>query len=100
MTCWLVYEDKKRDYSASERFGHMKVVFSSVGREYDPDAAVNHARRVLAKMEEDDYLIMSGDPTLCAICVTAAIEKFGFCTVLRWDRNALDYTSMKIDFDQ
>lgn len=98
-TTWLVQEDKKRDYSAAEEFGELKVVFSSIAREFDPAGAVAQARRVAQKMSEDDYLIMAGDPTLCAICVTAAVEELGAVNVLRWDRSALKYTSMIIDFD-
>jgi len=96
---WLVFEDKKRDYSAAEHFGDIRVVYPSVGRDFIPSAAVAHARRVLGKMEPDDYLVMSGDPSLCAICVTVAVERFGYANVLRWDRNYLKYTPMTLSFD-
>lgn len=98
-TCYLVYEDRKRDYSAVEKFGDTKIVFSSVGRDFVPSAAIDHARRVLSSMREDDYLVMSGDPALCAICVTVATEKFGRVPILRWDRNMLNYTQMTLIFD-
>lgn len=98
-TAWLVFEDKKRDYSAADRFGDVKIIYSSIGREFYPTAAIEHARRVLSNMREDDYLVMSGDPALCAICVTVAVEKWGRVNILRWDRNALNYSTMQLAFD-
>lgn len=95
---WIVYEDKKRDYTAAEDFGEIKVVFSAINRNFDPDAAIQHARRVLSKMEEGDYLVMSGDPTLCGICVEVAAEMLGEFEVLRWDRNLLSYFPMRLNF--
>ena len=98
VTCYLVFEDRKRDYSAVEDFGNLKVIFSSMTKDFDADAAIAHAHRTLAKMQEDDYIVLSGDPTLCAICVAVVIEMYGYCRVLRWDRNLLNYTSMTLNF--
>lgn len=98
-TTWLVQEDKKRDYSAAEEYGNLKVIFSSIGRNFSSEGAVAQARRVVDQMDENDYIIMAGDPALCAICVTAAVEQKGFCKILRWDRVQLKYSEMTIDFD-
>ena len=95
---WIVHTDKRRDYSAAETYGEIKEVFSSVNRDFDPKAAIEHARRVLIKMRPDDYIVMSGDPTLCAICVTVAAEYLDGCTVLRWDKNKLKYGVMDLNF--
>jgi hypothetical protein len=98
-TVYLVFEDKKRDYSAAEQFGKLKVVYSSIGRNFSPQAVIEHARRVLANMEPEDYLVMSGDPALCAICVTVAAEFNSRVRILRWDRNSLSYSGMTLVFD-
>jgi len=96
---WVVFEDKKRDYAAVNDFGEMKVIYGSIDRNFDPEAAIQHARRTLRTYEEDDFLVMSGDPALCSICVCVVAEKFGVCKILRWDRSLLNYTQMILDFD-
>lgn len=98
MTVWIVQADKRRDYSAAEEFGEIKEIFSSINRNFDPQGAINYARQVLAKLKGTDYLVMSGDPTLCAICVTVAAELRGECEVLRWDKNKLRYDVLPLKF--
>lgn len=98
-TVWLVQVDKKRDYSAAYEYGDVREVFSSISRDFDPAAAIKHARRVLKGVEVNDYIVMAGDPTLCSICVAVAAEYQGFCRVLRWDKNKLKYDTIDLNFD-
>jgi hypothetical protein len=98
-TVWLVHVDKRRDYSAADEHGQVREVFSSIGRDFDPHAAIEHARRVLVEYREGDYIVMSGDPTLCAICVAVVAENWGICQVLRWDKNKLKYDKIILNFD-
>jgi len=96
---WLVHVDKRRDYSAASEHGNVREVFSSIGRDFDPDAAIEHARRVMREYQDDDYIVMSGDPTLCAICITVVIELSDVCQVLRWDKNKLKYDKIILNFN-
>ena len=98
-TVWLVHSDRRRDYSAAEAYGEVKEIFSSVNRDFDPAGAIEHARRALVKMAHDDYLVMTGDPALCAICVTVAAEFHGGCNIMRWDKNKLSYSTMFLAFE-
>lgn len=97
-TVWLVHSDARRDYSAAEEYGTIKEVFSSIHRNFDPTMAVQHARRVLKNYKDGDYLVMTGDPVLCAVCVTVVAETNGRCSVLRWDRNKLNYSTLVLAF--
>jgi hypothetical protein len=97
-TVWLVHVDKRRDYSAADEHGNVQEVFSSIGRDFDPYAAIEHARRVLQEYQEGDYIVMSGDPTLCSICVTVVAEMWDICQVLRWDKNKLKYDKIILNF--
>jgi hypothetical protein len=54
---------------------------------------------VLVEYREGDYIVMSGDPTLCAICVAVVAENWGICQVLRWDKNKLKYDKIILNFD-
>jgi len=98
-TVWLVHVDKRRDYSAANEHGEVKEIFSSIGRDFDSAAALEHARRVLSEYRPDDYIVMSGDPTLCGICIAVAAENYGLCQVLRWDKNKLKYDKIILNFD-
>ena len=98
MTVWIVQADKRRDYTAAEEFGDVKEIFSSINRNFDPQGAIKYARQVLAKMKDTDYLVMAGDPTLCAICVAVAAELNEGCSVLRWDKHKLRYDVLPLKF--
>jgi len=95
---WVVYGDKRKDMSKAEKFGPMKEVFSSLGKTYNPDALISHARHVLDDAQEGDYLLVVGDPTLCAICMAVMLERLDTVNVLRWDRDNLTYAPLRLDF--
>lgn len=98
VTAWLVHEDRKRDYSAADHYGEVKVIFSSIDRNFNPDSAIEHTRRVLGKAQAGDYLVLSGDPALCGICITVMSEYFPEVKILRWDRVQLNYAPMTLSF--
>ena len=97
-TVWLVSHDRRWDYSAADSYGEVRHVFSSIGRDFDASAAIAHARHVLRDMHPDDFMVMAGDPALCAICVTVAAELLGTCLLLRWDKNKLSYSKLRLNF--
>jgi hypothetical protein len=70
-----------------------------MSRDYNPKSVVAYVRDVLSKMEEDDYLVPAGDPTLYAVAVACALEQFGKFNTLRWDNVNKRYDSMLFDFD-
>jgi len=96
---FVVYNDSRKDFSAAEKYGQLKDVFSSVGRVYHGDKLIEHARRVLRNWQPGDYLLLVGDPTLCGICMSAVLEKEGEVEVLRWDRNNFEYVPLRLDFN-
>ena len=97
-TVWIVHQDPRRDYSAAEGYGNVMCVFSSIAREFNPDAMIEHARRVLRKAQEGDFLVLSGDPALCGVCIAVLAEYMGRFKILRWDRVQLNYSVMTLNF--
>lgn len=95
---WIVYDDRRKDFSKAERYGELRDIFSSVGRNYDGPTLIEHARHVLAASEPTDYILMVGDPSLCAICTTAMVELHGGANLLRWNRDKLQYDPLELDF--
>lgn len=96
---FVVYNDSRKDMSAAEKYGKLKDVFSSVGRQYNGDKLIEHARRVLRNWEAGDYLLLVGDPTLCCICAAVALEMEGEINVLRWNRDSFEYTPLRLNFE-
>lgn len=100
---WVVYADNRKDFSSAEKFGQLKDVFtySIVGKTYNSDKLISYARHVLANYKDGDYLLMVGDPSLCAICLAVALEydSFGQINVLRWNRDSYDYVPLYCNFD-
>jgi len=97
-TVYVVYNDSRKNMSAAEKFGKLKDVYSSVGRVYNGDKLIEHARRVLDNWQPGDYLLLVGDPTLCGICMAVALEAEEEINVLRWDRVNFDYVPLKLNF--
>ena len=97
-TVYVVYNDSRKNMSAAEKFGQLKDVYSSVGRVYNGDKLIEHARRVLDNWHPGDYLLLVGVPTLCGICMAVALEAEEEINVLRWDRVNFDYVPLKLNF--
>jgi hypothetical protein len=96
---WVSYADNRKDLSDAERFGELRDVFSSVGREYNGSKLIAHARAVLSKSHDDDYLLIIGDPTLSGICFAVMSELHGRVRVLRWNRDDFAYRPLELDFE-
>jgi hypothetical protein len=97
---WIVYNDKRKDMSTAERFGQLKEMFT--GRVNYP-RAVEHARKMLQGYQAGDHILIVGDPALCGIVMTVALEyapvDSQVLSILRWDRDELEYQQMTVDFN-
>ena len=98
-TVWVVFNDRRKDFSKAEEYGQLKDVFSSLGRTYNPTALVSHARYVADQFQEGDYLLVVGDPALVGICMSALFERWETVTLLRWDRDNMKYEPLEVTFD-
>lgn len=71
-----------------------------------PHTAVKHARRILADIREEDYLVLTGDPVMIGICTVIVFELCGVVNFLRWNRPhertgiTGSYIPIRVDFDE
>lgn len=98
-TVWIVYNDSRKNMSSAEKYGQLKDVFSSVGRNYDGSKMIDYARSILKNWKEGDSLLLVGDPTLCCICIAVALERTDMVPVLRWNRNDFAYERLELNFN-
>ena len=97
-TVFVVQVDKTKDLSDAKRYGNLRAVFGKPRKPYNTAAMINKARRVLCAWQPGDHLLMVGDPTLCAVCMTVISEREDVINVLSWDRDQFEYISQRWDF--
>lgn len=96
---YVVQVDNTKDLSDAKRYGQLRAVFGKPRKPYDSDAMLSKARRVLMNWKEGDHLLMVGDPTLCAVCMSIITEYEARVNVLSWDRDLFKYVPQTWDFD-
>ena len=97
-TVFVVQVDNSKDMSDAKQYGSLRAVFGAPRKPYDTSAMIAKARRVLTAWQPGDYLLMIGDPTLCAICTAVVAEEQDVVNILSWDRNTFQYIPQRWDF--
>ena len=97
-TVFVVQADTSKDFSDAKRYGQLHAVFGRPRKPYDTTALVARARHVLNDWKPGDHLLMIGDPTLCAVCMTVITEERDNLSVLSWDRETFQYIRQEWDF--
>ena len=95
-TVFVVQVDNSKDLSDAKRYGVLRAVFGNPRKPYITERMIGKARHVLSAFQPGDYLLMIGDPTLCAVCMTVAAENTDLINVLSWDRNSFQYLPQQI----
>jgi hypothetical protein len=99
-TVYVVQVDNTKDLSDAKRYGALRAVFGNPRKPYDTATMIAKARNVLQNYREGDYLLIIGDPSLAAVCMTVIAEYEGLINILSWDRNTFQYLPLCWDFDQ
>jgi hypothetical protein len=99
-TVYVVQADTGKDFSDAKRYGNLRAVFGRPRKPYDTVSLVAQARRVLNDWKHGDHLLMIGDPTLCAVCMSVITEQEEIVKVLSWDRDTFRYVPQEWDFGQ
>jgi len=97
-TVYVVQVDNTKDLSDAKRYGQLRAVFGKPRKPYNTASMVSRARRILANWVSGDYLLMIGDPTLCAVCMSVVSEGNDVVNVLSWDRDSFEYMPQRWDF--
>lgn len=90
-TVFVVQIDNTKDLSDAKRYGRLQAVFGVVRKPYDTALLLRRGRKVLESWKPGDYLLMIGDPALCAVCGALISEVHAELNILSWDRNTFQY---------
>ena len=96
-----VYIPQVMDYNvrSAESFGDLKVMLPDRKQIVLAAGPIAHKlKQELKDFNDDDYLLLIGDPAIIAVCgALAAKVNNGKFKVLKWDRNEKKYYDLEID---
>lgn len=104
MTVFITNEIRRRDVSEAFEFGSLQVVIPAdlqvTGHEEKKERIVMMIEDALEEFNDNDYLLLSGDPVCIGICFTvAALNNKGRVKALKWDRIEERYFPVNIKID-
>jgi hypothetical protein len=102
MTVFVVQEVEGRNILAASKYGELRVIFpSKTNLMLTTSPAISSARRVLSAFNDEDYLLLMGDPAaIGACCAIAASVNAGSFKVLKWDRQTSMYYSVQFNINK
>lgn len=103
--CFVIQENNAVDYGDAERYGD--VVFMTVD-EFKPTRGsminlqiIEQIRNKLADFGGDDFLILTGNPTIIGFAFSVALSKLKATEglqILQWDRMSTSYRPFTFDY--
>lgn len=101
MTVYISHEVRGRDLSDALAFGELEILVPAniqVATDSDIDLVSDMVADRLEGFNEDDYLLLAGDPVCIGLaCAWAAEYNDGRFKVLKWDRLEERYLPIQID---
>ena len=101
-TVFLVQENPYINVLGAADYGDIVVLFDS-GQQimFSPQPAIKKLRRKLKDFDDNDYLLMMGDPAAMGIaCCIASDMNRGRFKILKWDKIQKKYYSVSININE
>ena len=101
-TVFLVQENPYINVLGAAEYGDIVVLFES-GQQimFSPQPAIRKLKRKLKDFDDDDYLLMMGDPAAMGIaCCIAAEMNRGRFNILKWDKKQQRYYPVGINLNE
>ena len=98
-TVFLIQENPYIDVLSAQEYGDIVLLFES-GQQimFSPQPAIKKLRRKLKDFDDNDYLLMMGDPAAMGIacCIASDINRGRF-KILKWDKIQKRYYSVSVN---
>ena len=94
-----VLQEMGRNIRSAEKFGDLKVLLPDNRQIVLSSGAIAFKlKQELKNFNDDDYLLLIGDPAIIAVAAAVAAKvNNGFFKVLKWDRDDKAYYDIEID---
>ena len=98
MTVYIL-QDMGVNFRSAEKYGDLKVILPHNKNIILSSGPVTiKLRQELKNFNDDDYLLLIGDPAIIAVAGAIAAENNnGRFKILKWDRNETKYYDIEID---
>lgn len=99
MTVYVIQEMPYKDILSAEEYGELVSIIEPGYQLYiSPEPIVEKVRSALKNFNDDDYLLLIGDPSIIGVaCAVASDINMGRFKVLKWDRRREKYLPLEID---
>ncbi len=99
---YVIQEVSKFNVISAQEFGSLVPLFEE-GKQImlSPAPAIRKAKTVLKDFNDNDYLLLIGDPSMIGLaCSVAAYNNRGKYKVLKYDRRTFTYYPIQIDLNE
>jgi len=101
-TVYVIQESPGKNILSAEKYGKLKVCLPE-NRQIvlSPGPTVFKLRKILKDFNDDDFLLMMGDPSIIGVaCAIVAQNNIGRFSVLKWDRQEAKYYPIKFNLNE
>ena len=101
-TVFLVQENPYISVLGAQEYGEIVVLFESGSQiMFSPQPAIKKLKRKLKDFNDDDHLLMMGDPAAMGIaCCIASDMNRGRFKILKWDKMQKRYYSVQVNLNE
>ena len=102
MTVYVVQEVKGRNILSAEKFGTLELLLPEGSQlVLSTGPTVRRLRYRLRNFNDDDYLLLIGDPSAIGIaCAGAATNNRGQFKCLKWDKREYKYYPVEVNLNE
>ena len=99
---YLVQENPYISVLSAEEYGEIVTLFESGSQiMFSPEPAIRKLKRKLKDFNDNDHLLMMGDPAAMGIaCCIAAEMNRGKFKILKWDKMQKRYYSVQVNLNE
>jgi len=100
LTVYITQEVRGRDLTDAISFGDLQILIPAKEQvAFSTQPTVRRIAKGLQKFDDNDFLLLSGDPVIIGISLAyASIVNRGKVRVLKWDRLEEKYYPLDINF--
>lgn len=96
-TVFVVQESHGKNLVPAKKHGTLKILLSYKDTQQEPNIILGKLAERMIDIEEEDFILLIGDPLAIGLTLIAAFDLVKCINVLRWDRNNYVYEVIKLE---